>query len=51
MTREERVMRAEAERRVLAVRGSYDAPGFEACVKAELAEMRKKTPTPEPFSE
>jgi hypothetical protein len=28
--------RKEAEKRVLAVRGSYDAPGFEACVEAEM---------------
>lgn len=28
--------RAKAEARVLAVRGSYDAPGFEACVDAEM---------------
>jgi hypothetical protein len=28
-----------AERRVLAVRGTYDAPGFDACVTAELAEI------------
>lgn len=28
--------REEAEKRVLAVRGSYDAPGFEACVEAEM---------------
>lgn len=33
--------RTEAERRVAKVRGSYDAPGFEACVQAELAEMKK----------
>lgn len=26
-----------AEAVVLRVRGSYDAPGFEACVKAEMA--------------
>lgn len=30
--------RARAEAKVLAVRGSYDAPGFEACVKAEMSE-------------
>lgn len=28
-----------AERKVLAVRGSYDAPGFDACVEAELASV------------
>lgn len=32
-------LREKAERRVLAVRGSYDAPGFEACVDAELAAL------------
>lgn len=26
----------KAEQSVLAVRGSYDAPGFEACVEAEM---------------
>lgn len=34
-------LREKAERRVLAARDSYDAPGFEACVEAELAEMRE----------
>jgi len=32
--------RQEAEDRVLKLRGSYDAPGFEACVDAEMATMR-----------
>jgi hypothetical protein len=36
---ERAVMRAEAERRVIAVRGSWDVPGFAACVEAELANM------------
>ena len=35
-------MKNEAEARVLAVRGSYDAPGFEACVEAEIAEMTRR---------
>lgn len=35
--------RDEAEQRVLAVRGSYDAPGFDACVEAEL---RSEPPAP-----
>ncbi|WP_428491639.1 hypothetical protein [Rhodopila sp.] len=39
MTREE-FYRAEAERRVLRMRGSADAPGFEACVQVEIGEMR-----------
>lgn len=34
--------RALAEHRVLKVRGSYDAPGFEACVKAEIDNIRRK---------
>lgn len=37
--------RAEAERRVIAVRGSWDVPGFEACVNAELANMAKQEAT------
>lgn len=32
--------RREAERRVIAVRGSSDVPGFEACVDAELRQMK-----------
>ncbi len=31
----------EARRRVIAVRGSDDVPGFELCVKAEMENMRK----------
>ena len=34
-------VRREAERRVVAVRGSYGAPGFEACVEVELADLRR----------
>lgn len=34
--------RREAEQRVLAMRGSYDAPGFDACVKAELRDMENE---------
>lgn len=34
-------LRAAAEDSVLAVRGSYDAPGFEACVKEEMARMTR----------
>lgn len=37
--RSEAEAKAEAEQRVLTVRGSYDAPGFEACVEAETAEL------------
>lgn len=32
-------LRRQAEETVLRVRGSWDAPGFEACVKAELAAL------------
>lgn len=32
-------MRGEAERRVIALRGSRDVPGFDACVEAEMASM------------
>ena len=32
------ILQHEAEQEVLRVRGSYDAPGFDACVKAELAQ-------------
>jgi hypothetical protein len=35
----EKAIRHEAERRVLAVRGSYDVPGFEACVDAEMVNI------------
>jgi hypothetical protein len=31
------VRQERAEMEVLKVRGSYDAPGFDACVKAEIA--------------
>lgn len=33
-------LRAEAEKRVASLRGSSDAPGFEACVEAEFAMMK-----------
>jgi len=33
----------QAEETVLRVRGSYDAPGFDACVKAEFDELNKET--------
>lgn len=32
--------RRKAEREVFRVRGSYDAPGFEACVKAEMQRQK-----------
>lgn len=35
-------LREEAERRVIAVRGSSDVPGFDLCVEAEIAEMAKE---------
>ena len=35
-------VRREAERRVVAVRGSWDAPGFEACVRAEIENIRRE---------
>ena len=31
----------DAEKKVLAIRGSYDAPGFEACVEAEMRSLTK----------
>lgn len=31
--------RKQAEKNVLAVRGSWDAPGFDACVEAEIDEL------------
>lgn len=31
-----------AERRVLKVRGSYDAPGFDACVRGEILNIRRR---------
>lgn len=36
----ERSTRGKAEAEVLAVRGSYDAPGFDACVEAAMEETR-----------
>ncbi len=36
---QEKAARREAERRVLAIRGSYDAPGFDACVEAEMVNI------------
>lgn len=41
MTDEEfaKLVREEAERRVLLVRGASDAPGFETCVEAEIASI------------
>jgi hypothetical protein len=32
-------LQEEAEKRVLAVRGSYDAPSFDACVEAEMQSL------------
>lgn len=32
-------LREQAEATVLSYRGSYDAPGFDACVEAELQEL------------
>lgn len=34
--REGELVEALAELRVLRIRGSYDAPGFDSCVKAEI---------------
>jgi hypothetical protein len=36
----EEEIRELAEQNVLAVRGSYDAPGFEACVLAEIENIK-----------
>jgi hypothetical protein len=38
-----KVIRQEAEKRVLAARGSYDAPGFEACVEAEMLNIAEQS--------
>lgn len=38
----EELRREEAERRVLAIYGPWDAPGFEACVQGELNLMRRR---------
>jgi len=35
-------LRGIAEDNVLAIRGSFDAPGFEACVLAEMEEIRSE---------
>lgn len=35
-------LRDEAEANVIAVRGSWDVPMFEACVKAEIADIKRK---------
>lgn len=35
-------VRREAEKRALALRGSYDAPGFEACVEAEIVNIAEE---------
>jgi hypothetical protein len=35
-------LREEAERRVIAARGSSDVPGFEACVDAEIEVIRQE---------
>lgn len=32
----------QAEETVLRIRGSYDAPGFDACVEAEFERLRKE---------
>jgi hypothetical protein len=36
------LLREEAERRVIAFRGSWDVPGFEACVKTEIETIRRE---------
>jgi len=38
----EKTIREEAEERVIAIRGSWDVPGFEVCVKAEMAIIREE---------
>lgn len=37
MVQDDAIHRREAEQEVMRVRGSYDAPGFDACVDAEMA--------------
>ncbi|MCE9567417.1 MAG: hypothetical protein K8U57_35905 [Planctomycetes bacterium] len=46
----EKSARQEAEGRVLAVRGSHDAPGFEACVEAEMVNIAEENVSREPDS-
>lgn len=36
MPKKKKTLREQAEATVLRVRGSYDAPGFDICVEAEL---------------
>jgi hypothetical protein len=36
----DKAIRAQAEKNVARVRGSYDAPGFEACVNAEIERLK-----------
>jgi hypothetical protein len=38
----EKRIREQAEQNVLAVRGTYDAPGFEACVDAEIRRLENE---------
>lgn len=40
------LLRIKAEKNVLIVRGSYDAPGFEACVKEEMSVLNKQRTHP-----
>jgi hypothetical protein len=42
---QEKAIRAEAEKRVIAVRGSDDVPGFEACVEAEMVNIAEEITT------
>lgn len=39
MEEQENAAREEAVKRVLAVRGSNDAPGFDACVESEMVNI------------
>ena len=40
--KEESRVREQAINRVLEVRGSYDAPGFETCVEQEIANIKAR---------
>jgi hypothetical protein len=36
-----KTIREEAEERVIAIRGSWDVPGFDACVEAEIDNIKQ----------
>lgn len=42
LAKKKQTLKERAEANVLAIRGSYDAPGFDACVAAELRRLKAK---------